>query len=93
LALAGALALAPLLAPAAAQAAVSPDQLQVSNMGYCSSLLAQQPGFGGLAPTARAEVNQIIRLFGERFGIESPGVLYSVRAQSTIAEDGVCQRR
>jgi hypothetical protein len=91
--LAGALALAPFLAPAAAHAAVSPDQLQVSNMGYCSAQLAQQPGVGGLAPTARAEVNQILRLYGEQLGIESPGALYSVRARMTLAEDAACQRR
>ncbi|HEX6888082.1 MAG TPA: hypothetical protein VF143_08245 [Candidatus Nanopelagicales bacterium] len=81
------------LVPAVAVANPGPEQPNVSNMGYCSSLLAQQPGVGGLAPTARAEVNQILRLYGDRFGIPSPGALYSVRARMTLAEDAVCQQR
>jgi hypothetical protein len=83
-----------LVAPAAsATPAGMPDQPQVSNMGYCSAQLAQLDGAMGLAPTARAEVNQVIRLYGEAFGLGSPGELYSVRARTPVAEDPVCQRR
>lgn len=79
--------------PGVASAEPGLDQTQVSNMGYCSAQLAGTPGMLGLAPNGRAEVNQILRLYGDTFGIPNPGALYSVRARMTVAEDGVCQQR
>ena len=76
-----------------AQAAGGPTKPQVSNMGFCSAQLGQSPGLMGLAPNARAEVNQILRLYGDLFGVPHPGALYSVRARTPVAEDGVCQQR
>lgn len=65
----------------------------VSNMGYCSAQLAKLPGSLGLAPTARAEVNKILKIAGPSFGVDSPGELYRIRARTPKAIDDQCQRR
>ncbi len=53
-----------------------------SNMGYCSSYLArlEVPGVGNV----RAEVNQVIKDFGDVLGLASPGDLYRVRAHQHV---------
>ncbi len=81
------------LGATSAQAGGGPTQPQVSNMGFCSAQLAQFPGLMGLAPNARAEVNQILRRYGDSIGIPHPGALYNVRARTTVSEDGVCHQR
>ena len=88
---AGVLACAAYATPA--HAGEGPTKDNVSNMGYCSAQLAQLPGSLGLAPTARAEVNKILKVAGPSFGVSSPGELYRVRAQTPKVEDDQCQRR
>jgi len=53
-----------------------------SNMGLCSSYLAQLevPGEGNV----RAEVNLVIRDYGSFLGLASPGDLYHVRAHQHV---------
>lgn len=76
-----------------AHAGDGPTKDNVSNMGYCSAQLAQLPGSLGLAPTARAEVNKILKVAGPTFGVSSPGELYRVRAKTPKVDDDQCQRR
>jgi hypothetical protein len=53
-----------------------------SNMGVCSSYLAQLdvPGQGNI----RAEVNHVIVQYGDVLGLTSPGDLYKVRARQHV---------
>ncbi len=53
-----------------------------SNMGLCSSYLAQLevPGQGNI----RADVNHVIKKYGPFLGLSSPGDLYKVRAKQHV---------